>query len=255
MKKAAIVGLVAAVFALVAAALLRQREATTERASVAASGRPVPTSVKRVKSTAGNSRPAVRRSRPKPASKPVLDFGEDGEDDSRTPAERALAERIERAYDEDDFDAVVACVDAARKCGVAEIRQSMVDALGWFGGKALPELLPFLADADEDVRESAQSQLSSGLSDIENDAERISIVESVMKVLDDGDFLNDVSGEYVGIDEKLAVESLMRIVAAGSPAGVAQAKETYELITGDEWTDAAGAERWIAEEYEPTEEP
>ena len=36
---------------------------------------------------------------------------------------------------------------------------------------------------------------------------------------------------------------------------VEKAKETYEFVTGDEWTDSAAAERWIAEEYEPPEEP
>ena len=45
------------------------------------------------------------------------------------------------------------------------------------------------------------------------------------------------------------------IEGGGSKEGVEKAKETYEFVTGDEWTDAAEAERWIAEEYEPPEEP
>ena len=53
-------------------------------------------------------------------------------------------------------------------------------------------------------------------------------------------------------DEKLAVESLARIIASGgSEEGVAKAKETYEFVTGDEWAGEEEAARWIAEEYSP----
>ena len=35
----------------------------------------------------------------------------------------------------------------------------------------------------------------------------------------------------------------------------ARKAETYEFVTGDEFTDRAAAEKWIAEEYVPDEEP
>ena len=174
----------------------------------------------------------------------------------RTPEEKALAERIEKALDDEDFELAVACAEEAQKCGDAEIRQSMVDTLGWFGEKALPELTPFLADADEDVRDSAMSEWTTALSSIEDEGVKIKTVELAMGVLNDEDALEEISNEYIGADEKLAVESLARIIeGGGSKEGVEKAKETYEFVTGDEWTDAAEAERWIAEEYEPPEEP
>ena len=196
-----------------------------------------------------DARPAVR-------PKPVLEFsgGEDDEDDARTPEEKALAERIEKALDEEDLQAAIACADEAQKCGIAEIRQAMVETLGWFGEKALPELTPFLADADEDVRESAMNEWTMALSSIEDDGAKIRTVELAMGVLKDEDALEEISGEYIGVDEKMAVESLVRIIDGGGPKeGVEKAKETYEFVTGDEWTDVAEAERWIAEEYEPPE--
>lgn len=190
--------------------------------------------------------------RPKP--KPIISV-EDDDDDKRTPEEKALAERIEKALDDEDFELAVACAEEAQKCGDAEIRQSMVDTLGWFGEKALPELTPFLADADEDVRDSAMSEWTTALSSIEDEGVKIRTVELAMGVLNDEDALEEISNEYIGADEKLAVESLARIIeGGGSKEGVEKAKETYEFVTGDEWTDAAEAERWIAEEYEPPEE-
>ena len=255
MKKAGIVGLGMAALALGVAALLRQGEGAPEKMSGGTSGRTISTSVKSAMSTTGSgSRLAALRLLRKPP-KPVLDLGDDDdEDDKRTPEEKALAERIEKALDEEDFKAAVACAEEAQKCAVPEIRQSMVETLGWFGEKALPELTPFLADEDEDVRERAKSEWSMALSSIEDDGVKIRTVELAMHVLKDEDALEDMSGEYIGVDEKLAVESLSRIIAAGgSEEGIAKAKETYEFVTGDEWTSAEEAARWIAEEYTPPE--
>ena len=186
-------------------------------------------------------------------AKPVLELDDD--DDKRTPEERRLAERIEKALDEESFEAAAACAKEALSCKDTEIRQAMVETLGWFGAKALPELTPFLADSDEDVRDGAMNEWSMAVSGIEDDAEKVGVVELAMNVLTDEDALEDISGEYIGVDEKLAVESLMRIIAAdGSKNGVAKAKETYEFVTGDEWVSAEAAAKWIAEEYEPPEQ-
>lgn len=219
--------------------------AESEVASGVSSSVPVSVSAKPVRS---RPKPDVRRTY-------VVDADADDEDDDRTPAERALADRIERALEDEDVNKARECAAEAQSCRVTEIRQAMVDALGWFGSRALPELTPFLADADEDVRESAQNEWSMALSDIENDAERVYAAELAMSVLTDEDMLEDVSGEYIGVDEKLAVESLVRVIEANrSSAGVAKAKETYEFVTGDEWQSVVEARRWIREEYEPGDE-
>lgn len=193
---------------------------------------------------------SIRRGRV--AAKPILDWTDDDEDDKRTPAEKALAERIDKALDEENFEAAIACAKEALTCGNVEIRQAMVDTLGWFGARALPELTPFMVDADEDVRQSAQNEWSMALSDIEDDGEKISAVEMAMQVLTDEDFLEEISGEYIGIDEKMAVESLLRIIEGpGGEKGISKAKEAYEFVTGEEFTDRAAAEKWIEEEYQP----
>lgn len=188
--------------------------------------------------------------------KPVLsdsDEDEENEDGTlRTPEEKALMKRIESALDDEKLSEALACAPEALKCRVPEIRQAMVDTLGWFGKKSLPELTPFLADPDEDVCESAMNEWTSAVADIDDEAEKIGTVEMAMKVLTDEDALDDISSEYIGVDEKLAVESLLRIIEGGGSAnGIAKASETYEFVTGDEFEGRAAAEKWIAEEYEP----
>lgn len=190
--------------------------------------------------------------------KPDLNISEEDEENEdgtvRTAEEKALVKRIESALDDEKLSEALACAPEALKCRVPEIRQAMVDALGWFGKKALPELTPFLADPDDDVCESAMNEWTSAVADIDDEAEKIGTVEMAMKVLTDEDALDDISSEYIGVDEKLAVESLLRIIEGdGSAKGIAKAKETYEFVTGDEFEGRAAAEKWIAEEYEPPE--
>lgn len=207
--------------------------------------------VKRKKAT--SEKPKSVKRPPRRSDKPVLSFvDDDEEDDGFTPEERALSKRIEKALDDEDLSMAVACAKEAQNCQNVEVRQAMVDTLGWFGAKGLPELTPFLVDPNEDVRESALNEWSMALSDIEDDAEKIGVVELAMNVLTDEDALEEISGEYIGTDEKLAVESLLRIIeAGGSQEGIAKAKETYEFVTGDEFVSRAAAEKWIAEEYQP----
>ena len=179
---------------------------------------------------------------------------DDDDDPEMSPADAALLEKIGKALDDEDLAAARALSSDALGSENASVRQAMVDALGWFGVKALPELTPFLADPDEDVRESAMNEWSVAVSEIEEDGAKAEVVEMAMYVLTDEDALESISGEYIGMDEKLAVESILRIIEVeGSEAGVAKAKETYEFVTGDEFVDRATAEKWIAEEYEPPE--
>ena len=179
--------------------------------------------------------------------KPELDIDDEG----LSAEERKLRDAIERSLDDEDLAAARALAARAMASTNTEIRQMMVDTLGWFGMKALPELTPFLADSDEDVRSSAVGEWSSAVSDIDDDAEKLGVVELAMHVLTDEDALEDISTEYIGTDEKLAVESLLRIIeAGGSSKGIEKAKETYEFVTGEEFTSRADAEKWIAEEYE-----
>lgn len=191
----------------------------------------------------------ARRSTQDDAAEEIVD----AEYADMSPEDQKLANAIERALDDESLSAACALAAKAATSTNASVRESMVSTLGWFGVKALPELTPFLADHDESVRESAMGEWTSALSEIENDAEKIGIVELAMGALSDEDALEEISGEYIGIDEKLAVESLLRVIEGGcTEAGVAKAKETYEFVTGEEFTDRAAAEKWIAEEYEPS---
>lgn len=244
-----VVAVVLAVAAYFAGRALRSGEsrAVGPAAEEEAQSRPIAT----VKRPAAGKQPKVIKL---VNEKPRLDLSDD-EESKRTPEEKRLAANIEKALDDEDFELAKQCVAAATKCKDVEIRQAMVDTLGWFGEKALPELTQFLADADEDVAQSAMDEWDSAVSAVEDDGDKVVMVELAMQVVANEDFLESISGEYIGTDEKLSVESLLRVIeGGGTKQGIAKAKETYEFVTGEEFVDRAAAEKWIAEEYQPPEQ-
>lgn len=196
----------------------------------------------------------VRRQIADPTAWQVEEDDGDDDDSNLSPENKKLKEAIEAAEEKEDLAAARSLAATALASDSVEVRQAMVDTLGGFGVKALPELTPFMADADDDVRDSAFNEWSMAVSQMENDADKVGVVELAMHVLTNEDSLEEISGEYIGVDEKLAVNSLLRIIeAGGSEQGIAKAKETYEFVTGDEFVDRATAEKWLREEYKPSD--
>ena len=157
------------------------------------------------------------------------------------------------AIENDDFAAAVALAPAALASDNKELREMVVDALGWFGSDSIAELLPFLADPDEEIADDAMSQWLDALQDIEDDGEKAGIIEMTLKAMKDRDAMEDVANELIGIDELAAIQVIVNIIDQGGlPAEVV--KESYDFITGDEWAGIDQAEDWLQENYDPPDE-
>ena len=183
--------------------------------------------------------------------KPVLN----DDDESFSPADKTLAHQLQDALDAEDLKGVLAIYKNASESANPAIRQRMVSALSWFGEKALPELTPFMADADEDVRDDAQQQWSSALSEVEDDRQRAEIVEAAMNVLTDRDTLDQIVSELNSVPNDIAVSTLVRIITSGNATAAVSAREAYEFITGDEYTDANAAQQWLQENQDEDMDP
>lgn len=170
-------------------------------------------------------------------------------------ADQKIMRAAQEAIEKDDMQAALALANDALTSRNAELRGMVVDALGWFGKDALAELLPFMGDRDEDVAENARSQWMSGLQEIDDDGEKAGVVEVALRGLRNKDAVEDVMNELVGIDELAAVQVLVDVILEGkNAAAVAAAKETYNTITGDDFTDVDAAEAWLQENYEPDDD-
>ena len=193
-----------------------------------------------------------RGERTRPA---VEEVPESVDDDDMSPADRRLMEAIEQGQSDEDLEQLVKIIPEVSASTNAEVRSELVDALGWFGVQGMNHLLPFMADSDEDVRESAIENWTSALSEVEDEGMRAQMIGAVMQVLKDEDALESMTNELIDMDEKIALQTLVDVIEGGKAAqqGVAAAREQYEFLTGEEYTTVEAANQWLAENYEPPE--
>lgn len=192
--------------------------------------------------------------------------------DHLTGEDRKLAEEVQNALDADDHDRIIRAARKALLSKVAEVRLNAVEALGWCGEKALPELTGALGDPDDEVRESAQNNWECALSEVEDPRNRFIIASGAVAVLADEDARTSIAGqmsnaalEYIDDeDDEMKqkgrrieiVQRLVDIIDGGKVGNAECAKEAYNDITGNEWLGVEEAEKYVADpdNYEPPDD-
>ena len=172
----------------------------------------------------------------KPKAKPQLKKAKVVADDETpmTPQEEKLVDSIQDALDEEDFAAVKKLVEDAARSSNPEVRERAVDALQWFGAEAMPELTLFMADENEDVRSSANSAWTMGLSQVEDPQTKGVLVLSAMEIVRNRDDLEMMVMEVNDLDEAKQREILKKLIAGKNKTAADVAREHYEFLTGGE---------------------
>ena len=179
--------------------------------------------------------------------------------------DRRLAEALQKDLDDAEFARVAKSAAAALRSKNPEVRELAVEALGWFGAEALPELTPLMADSDENVAQAAISQWEQALADVDGSYDRLSISAAAMGTLSDPDALESISSQFSNAateyiddeeDEGKALEKRVEVVQAlldmmdetkEDDTRTRMAMETYEDITGSKWYGADEAEKYLAD--------
>lgn len=193
-----------------------------------------------------------------------------GKASDMSAADQKLYDAVQDAWDSEDFGQTVKCALTAYKSSNPEVRQQAVDALGWFGEKALPELTPMMADSDEGVASSAQSAWELALSEVESAAERVGIAQLALQTISNADALQMIGSQFANAASDLingeeneekangyrkdVVQGIVDIMGDKSNAARTEAaKEIYESVTCHEWVSIEEAEKYLAnpENYEP----
>lgn len=165
------------------------------------------------------------------------------------PSDQKIMAAAAAAIDNDDLKAALGLADKALASGNKELREAVVDALGWFGVEAMAELTPFMSDPDKDVADAASSRWKDALQEIDDDGVKAGVIEMSAMAIKDKDMLEDVANELVGIDELAAIQVIVNVIETGGAAADA-VREVYDLITGEEWSDIDAAESWLQENYD-----
>lgn len=185
------------------------------------------------------------------------DVESDWVDENGKPWPREELDLMHVIYDagqEEDYEALASVLDDVVSCSNAEIREKFVDELGWFGEQALSDLTYFLSDANEEVVEAARTQFVDAFQGIDDDAEKAALMTTLSKAISDGEVLDSLTDELMSMDELLALQTISDIIETGTSQAVAAAKEMYNTITDETWTDIDAAENWLQENYVDKEE-
>lgn len=173
--------------------------------------------------------------------------------------DQKLIDEIQAALDDENLAEVRKLAEKLVNHPVAEVRQRAIEALQWFGAKALDSMTMFLADADEDVKSTATDSVEQALAEMEDESAKLSYIESLFQIRGscDENTLALLAGQLKGFENEASViDAVVRVITANvNPAAVSEMKEVYEFITGEPYTTPDAAQRWRAENAAAPEEP
>ena len=192
--------------------------------------------------------------------KPNLVMLEDVEERELTDLARKVLASLQAALDSEDYEQIVHIYSMAQNAPKGSLgkttdgmpvalRKKMIEALGWFGAKALPEMVGYLGDDNPDVAQMALDQFVMALSDISlGDRARASIVTMASSVLTDSDALEQIFAEIPNMRNSVAANTIYSICDSGTPEAKAMMPETIEFITGEEdITTVEDLQKWLDE--------
>ena len=186
--------------------------------------------------------------------------------------DKKLAEVVQEALDADDADKTIKAATKLMSSSNPEARSHAVDALGWFGLKALPELTMLMGDSNEDVAQNAVHAWESGFSEIDDVQTRLKVSAMALNALSSKDALESIGAqfsiaatEYIdeadeGTEESLdrrvdVLQSLVDMIGSSNNSLSDVGRDLYEEITGHNWINMDEAELYLndPDNYEPPE--
>ena len=184
------------------------------------------------------------RGRKAVVKRPAFD---DLEGEGFSETEKKLAKKIGDALASDDFKRVAACVEEAAASEHAEVRSRMVGALQWFGRKAMPELTMFMADSDDDVRQEALDAWLDAVQEVESPTEKRDLVVASVKTMNDRGAVEAMVNEVADLPNTYQVTVLSELIQTGNSVVQSAAREQYEFLTDEKYTDESAAAKWLQE--------
>lgn len=178
--------------------------------------------------------------------------------ESFSKKDRALYNAVQDALDAEDYERTRTAAEEACRSANPAVRLQAVDALSWFGEKALADLTPLMADKNEDVAQAAANAWEMALVDVEDNAFKFMASQMAMKAIRDSQTLVSIGAQFVATatemidsatDEKAAkavreqaVQTLSEIIRDADPKSLRAdaAKDLYEDLTGREWNAEGG---------------
>ena len=199
------------------------------------------------------SRPKIQKTAKKVivAQKPGFDIGE--AEKSLNEEQRKLLEEIRKALREDDFRQLMKLVHRLQSSdewpdGIPKaIKMAALKALGWYGGKTLPEVVGFLADLDREVVDLASSYWDDAIAELDHDVDLMDAagnvkeagiatnIKSASRVVNDPETMESILSEIqASLRHSVAVDTVKDILQNGNAVAKEKIVSAIEDLTGSE---------------------
>ena len=168
--------------------------------------------------------------------KPSFALGDD-EEKKLTEEQKRIIDEIRAALAADDFKTLMRLVrqmQASKEWpdGIPKaVKLAAIDALGWFGGNCLPELVGFLADADRDVISATTDAWEDAIAECETDREVSAQVKFACKVVSDSDSMDSILSEIHNMRHSVGIDTIKEVMASGNETARAQLQEIIDDFT------------------------
>lgn len=194
--------------------------------------------------------------------KPTFALGDD-EEKKLTEDQRRMIEEIRAALAADNFRALMRLVRQMQASnewpdGIPKaVKLAAVDALGWFGGNCLPELVGFLADADSEVTEAASEAWEDAIMDYDSDKDISKyVVKLACKVVTNADSMESILSTINDdtMRPSVGVDTIKYVLANGNETAKAQLQEVIDTFTGTTGiTTEKQLDEWLEEHPDPSD--
>ena len=192
---------------------------------------------------------AVRESAKR--ERPTFAIGQ-SEEAALNDLQRKLLEEIRVALREDDYKTLMRLV---RKMQTSDewpdgipgsIKKAALEALGWYGSKCLPEIVPFLGDSNSEIVAEAVSQWEDAIAECESDREVSAQVKLAARVVTEAESVESILMEVMNMRHSVAVETFKDILENGNEQAQAKVLEQIGDYTEDSTiTTAEQLDEWL----------
>ena len=186
-----------------------------------------------------------------PRPRPAFEI-EKKDDDSLSAAQRLLLEEIRAALREDDYKKLMRLVRKMQSSdewpdGIPNsIKKAALEALGWYGSKCLPEIVPFLADSDPEIVADAVSQWEDAIAECDSDREVSKQVKLASRVVVAADSVESILIETMNMRHSVAVDTFKDVLANGNEQAKVKVLEQIADYTDDPTiTTAEQLDAWL----------
>ena len=186
--------------------------------------------------------------------------------------DKKLSEEVQNALDAEDAERTIKLAMKLMGSSNPDARSHAIDAISWFGFKALPELTLLMGDINPDVAQNAINAWEFGFSEIEDAETRLNVSKMALNALFSKDALESIGShfsiaatEYMeevedgdeGLDRKIEVfQSLIDMIDSKNKLLSDTGRELYEELTGHSWVSVEETELYLTDpdNYESPED-